>query len=199
MPRHIVTGSIAFDYLMTFPGTFTELLLPEHLQRLSLLAQNAVDASGVVERVAIVGPQAHGALQLRDGIFTLAHVRIADSQQNASAHVVRNQFKLALQGACYGPTRRHDSPPGEAMTDSDRILRRTTKLELGLALGLAMNLVAVVWFAATMAAKVDALSVTVGEAVADLRSIRGQSAEAAVLRYRVEQLERAVNGMGRAP
>jgi hypothetical protein len=85
------------------------------------------------------------------------------------------------------------------MTDSDRILRRTTKLELGLALGLAMNLVAVVWFAATMAAKVDALSVTVGEAVADLRSIRGQSAEAAVLRYRVEQLERAVNVRGRAP
>ena len=36
MPRHIVTGSIAFDYLMTFPGTFTELLLPEHLKRLSL-------------------------------------------------------------------------------------------------------------------------------------------------------------------
>ena len=36
MARHIVTGSIAFDYLMTFPGTFTELLLPEHLKRLSL-------------------------------------------------------------------------------------------------------------------------------------------------------------------
>jgi adenosine kinase len=32
----IVTGSIAFDYLMTFPGSFTEHLLPEHLQRLSV-------------------------------------------------------------------------------------------------------------------------------------------------------------------
>jgi len=32
----VVTGSIAFDYLMSFPGTFTELLLPEHLKRLSL-------------------------------------------------------------------------------------------------------------------------------------------------------------------
>src|SRR4029079_8849331 len=32
----VVTGSIAFDYLMSFPGKFTELLLPEHLQRLSL-------------------------------------------------------------------------------------------------------------------------------------------------------------------
>jgi adenosine kinase len=32
----IVTGSIAYDYLMSFPGTFTEHLLPDHLQRLSL-------------------------------------------------------------------------------------------------------------------------------------------------------------------
>src|SRR6266545_3982127 len=32
----IVTGSIAFDYLMSFPGKFTEHILPEHLQRVSL-------------------------------------------------------------------------------------------------------------------------------------------------------------------
>ncbi len=32
----IVTGSIAFDYLMSFPGKFTEHFLPEHLQRVSL-------------------------------------------------------------------------------------------------------------------------------------------------------------------
>src|SRR5512139_638973 len=32
----IVTGSIAFDYLMSFPGSFSEHLLPEHLQRVSL-------------------------------------------------------------------------------------------------------------------------------------------------------------------
>jgi adenosine kinase len=32
----IVTGSIAFDYLMSFPGRFAEHLLPEHLDRLSL-------------------------------------------------------------------------------------------------------------------------------------------------------------------
>lgn len=32
----IVTGSIAYDYLMSFPGSFTEHLLPEHLQRVSL-------------------------------------------------------------------------------------------------------------------------------------------------------------------
>jgi adenosine kinase len=32
----IVTGSIAYDYLMSFPGRFTELLLPDQLDRLSL-------------------------------------------------------------------------------------------------------------------------------------------------------------------
>ena len=32
----IITGSIAFDYLMSFPGKFTEHILPEHLQRVSL-------------------------------------------------------------------------------------------------------------------------------------------------------------------
>lgn len=32
----VVSGSIAYDYLMSFPGSFTEQLLPEHLTRLSL-------------------------------------------------------------------------------------------------------------------------------------------------------------------
>src|SRR2546422_608011 len=32
----IVTGSIAYDYLMSFPGKFTQHFLVEHLQRLSL-------------------------------------------------------------------------------------------------------------------------------------------------------------------
>ncbi|MFO7302728.1 MAG: carbohydrate kinase family protein [Acidobacteriota bacterium] len=34
--RIIVTGSIAWDYLMSFPGRFTEHLLPEHFSRVSL-------------------------------------------------------------------------------------------------------------------------------------------------------------------
>ncbi|MEQ1869122.1 MAG: carbohydrate kinase family protein [Vicinamibacterales bacterium] len=34
--RIVVTGSIAYDYLMSFPGKFTDHLLPEHLQRISL-------------------------------------------------------------------------------------------------------------------------------------------------------------------
>src|SRR6266853_7018939 len=34
--RIVVTGSIAFDYLMSFPGKFTEHFLPEHMHRVSL-------------------------------------------------------------------------------------------------------------------------------------------------------------------
>src|SRR5216110_374848 len=34
--RIVVTGSIAFDYLMSFPGKFTEHFLPEHMSRVSL-------------------------------------------------------------------------------------------------------------------------------------------------------------------
>lgn len=32
----VVTGSIAFDYLMSFPGKFTDVLLPDQLQNISL-------------------------------------------------------------------------------------------------------------------------------------------------------------------
>jgi adenosine kinase len=32
----IVTGSIAYDYLMSFPGSFAEHILPEHMARVSL-------------------------------------------------------------------------------------------------------------------------------------------------------------------
>jgi len=32
----VVTGSIAFDYLMSFPGSFTQQILPDHMDRLSV-------------------------------------------------------------------------------------------------------------------------------------------------------------------
>src|SRR5450759_3537304 len=34
--KTIVTGSIAYDYLMTFPGSFTDHLLPDQLAHVSL-------------------------------------------------------------------------------------------------------------------------------------------------------------------
>src|SRR5512135_79266 len=32
----LLTGSVAFDYLMTFPGIFKEQILPERLEKISL-------------------------------------------------------------------------------------------------------------------------------------------------------------------
>ena len=32
----IVTGSVAFDYIMSFPGRFAEHILPDKLDRISL-------------------------------------------------------------------------------------------------------------------------------------------------------------------
>ena len=32
----VVTGSVAFDYLLTFPGYFREQILPDHLGKLSV-------------------------------------------------------------------------------------------------------------------------------------------------------------------
>jgi adenosine kinase len=34
--KPVITGSIAYDYLMSFPGRFTEHFLPEHMERVSL-------------------------------------------------------------------------------------------------------------------------------------------------------------------
>ena len=34
--RIVITGSIAYDYLMSFPGKFTDHFLPEHMDRVSL-------------------------------------------------------------------------------------------------------------------------------------------------------------------
>ena len=34
--KTVITGSIAYDYLMSFPGKFTEHFLAEHMERVSL-------------------------------------------------------------------------------------------------------------------------------------------------------------------
>ena len=34
--KFVITGSIAYDYLMTFPGYFKDHILPEHLDSISL-------------------------------------------------------------------------------------------------------------------------------------------------------------------
>jgi len=64
---HIVcTGSIAFDYLMTFPGYFREQLLPERLERVSLsflvdsmVRQRGGTAPNIAYTLALLGARPH--------------------------------------------------------------------------------------------------------------------------------------------
>src|SRR5437762_474872 len=59
----VVTGSIAFDYLMSFPGRFTEHILPDHLHRISLsfLVDTMQKRRGDCE-LAIVSPNDPAAM-----------------------------------------------------------------------------------------------------------------------------------------
>jgi adenosine kinase len=58
----VVTGSIAFDYLMTFPGYFREQLLPEQLEKISLsflvdsmIKQRGGTAPNIAYNLALLG------------------------------------------------------------------------------------------------------------------------------------------------
>ena len=61
--RIVVSGSVAFDYLMTFPGRFTEHLIPDRMARLSV--------SFLVDEMRLVpggcGPNIASGLALRGG------------------------------------------------------------------------------------------------------------------------------------
>lgn len=59
----LITGSIAFDYLMTFPGLFKEHLLPEHIEKISL--SFLVDA--LVKRRGGIAPNIAYSLALLGG------------------------------------------------------------------------------------------------------------------------------------
>ncbi len=61
MQRIAVTGSIATDYLMTFPGRFTEQIAPEQLERLSL---SFLVEDLEVRRGGVAGNIAFGMAQL---------------------------------------------------------------------------------------------------------------------------------------
>ena len=72
------------------------------------------------------------------------------------------------------------------MEAHDHTIRRTTKLELGLAIGLIVNAVGIGIFIGTVAALKD----DVGDVIAEVRAIREQAPDLAVLKYRVDQLEK---------
>ena len=74
----VVTGSIAFDYLMSFPGKFTDHLLPEHMHRVSLsFLVDTMDkrrggcAPNIAYTLALLGEK-----PLRDGDGGAGHRRL---------------------------------------------------------------------------------------------------------------------------
>src|SRR5438045_9261572 len=108
----IVTGSIAFDYLMSFPGKFTEHFLPEHMQRVSLsFLVDTMDkrrggcAPNIAYTLALLGerPRLMGTagqdfgeyrqwldsagvdtspVKVVDGTFTASHFRSTDQERH---------------------------------------------------------------------------------------------------------------------
>ena len=57
----VVTGSIAFDYLMSFPGKFTDHFIQEHMSRVSLsFLVSERDAADLVRRLHLT------LIELRD-------------------------------------------------------------------------------------------------------------------------------------
>lgn len=75
------------------------------------------------------------------------------------------------------------------LSDRDFTIRRTTKLELGLAVGLLVNAIGIAVFATTIVGRVSAVTDSVKEAIVEIRAMRAQAPDLAVLKYRVEQLE----------
>jgi hypothetical protein len=67
-----------------------------------------------------------------------------------------------------------------------RTLRKSTKLEIGLAITLFLQFGGFVWWAAT-------LNASVGQLSTQLTDLRSSVADAAVMRYRVQQLEGRVD------
>lgn len=63
---------------------------------------------------------------------------------------------------------------------------------IGLGLGLIVNIVAIVWFAATVATKLDIMVKTVNNLSSDVAKLASNEARWAVLEYRIGELERVV-------
>ena len=64
--RIVCTGSIAYDYLMSFPGYFRENILPEHLDKISvsflvddMVRQRGGTAPNIAYTLALLGEHPH--------------------------------------------------------------------------------------------------------------------------------------------
>lgn len=105
----VITGSIAFDYLMTFPGLFKDHLLPEHLEKVSLsfLVDSLIKRRGgiapnIAYTMALLGGQAsvmgtagndfaeYGAWLAEKGVDT-SPIKIIDEKLTASFFATTDQ------------------------------------------------------------------------------------------------------------
>ncbi|HEY7369024.1 MAG TPA: carbohydrate kinase family protein [Thermoanaerobaculia bacterium] len=105
----VVTGSVAFDYLMRFPGKFVEHLMPDRLDRLSVsflvdelrrvpggCAPNIAYGLALLgERPMIFATAGHDAKEYRDWLATqgidVTHLRLEDDLFTASFFVSSDQ------------------------------------------------------------------------------------------------------------
>ena len=77
----IVTGSVAFDYLLTFPGYFREQIIPEHLDKLSVsflvdTKQSFRGGTGpnIAYSLAAAGKSAHAVRCCRQGLCRVSRL-----------------------------------------------------------------------------------------------------------------------------
>ena len=102
----IVTGSIATDHLMHFPGRFTDSLLPDQLDRVSL--SFLVDDL-VVRRGGVAGNIAFslGSLGLAPVLLDAVGADFAEYGSWLSRHGVNCEYVHALPGCADRPVRVH--------------------------------------------------------------------------------------------
>ncbi len=110
----LITGSIAFDYLMTFPGHFKEHLLPEHLEKVSLsfLVDTLVKRRGgiapnIAYSLALLGGQSsimatagndfseYGEWLQEAGV-DISEVKIIEAKLTASFFATTDQFNSQI-------------------------------------------------------------------------------------------------------
>ena len=83
-----------------------------------------------------------------------------------------------------------DDDDVEERSSRDFVVRRTTKIEFGLAVGLVAATVTIVSFVSSVRGQVEASIDAITELKTEFQVFRAQATDMAVLKYRVEQLEK---------
>ena len=99
----IVTGSIAFDYLMQFPGKFTDHILAEHLQRVSLsFLVDSMDkrrggcAPNIAYTLALLGERPHLLATAGQDFKEYDEWLQAAGVDTSHVHLVRDKFTASF-------------------------------------------------------------------------------------------------------